>query len=417
MYKNIRLKLTLLFTIIAGLILAVMSICYLYTSEKELKHTRFLSFCTEVNTMILNLEQQQTITYEWIAKAVSNNHYTLAIYDKDIPLTYTATVLSDAQKELAIEFLKNCHVATNSGSEFISPHSEMRYTASDGNDYFVSVASLHSGNIRTVIFSPMEPLYTQIHNQRIRIFLINIFGFCLLFLFSYFYTGKLLAPIDASQKKQSEFIAAVSHELRTPLAVILSSISAAKDASVEEKMTLYHTVETESSRMSVLVNDMLTLAGADSHTWNFEMNPVELDTLFLTTYEAFLPLTLEKQVSLTVSLPEDSIPCCICDSNRITQLLEILLSNALTYGGSQIRLSLDWQPPHYYLIVADNGPGISLNMKDHIFDRFYRGEDSRSTKEHFGLGLSIAKEIVNAHHGTIELTETDGGGCTFTVRL
>lgn len=417
MYKKIRFKLTLLFTGIAGFILAVMSVFYLYTAEKELKHTRFLSFCTEVNTMISNLEQQRTVTYEWIAKTVATNLYTIAIYDKDVPLTYTATILSETQKALALEFLENCQITESSGSEFISPHTEMCYTASDGSSYYVSVAALHNGNIRTVIYSPMSTLYTQINNQRLRMLFINLLGFCLLFLFSYFFTGKLLAPIDASQKKQSEFIAAVSHELRTPLAVILSSIQAAKDAPLEEKQILYHTIEKESRRMSLLVGDMLTLAGADSHTWNFEMKEVELDTLLLDAYEAFLPLALEKKVSLEISLPEESIPYCTCDANRMMQLFEILISNALTYGGNQIRLSLDFNPPYFYLIVADNGPGIPPHMSERIFDRFYRGEDSRSTKEHFGLGLSIAREIVIAHHGTIEVTETDGGGCTFVVRV
>lgn len=108
MYKKVRLKLTILFTGIAGLILAVMSLFYLYMSEKELKHNQFLSFCTEVNTIIFNLEQQDTISYEWISKAAANERCTIAIYDREIPLTHTSTVLSEAQQRLAAEFLLNC---------------------------------------------------------------------------------------------------------------------------------------------------------------------------------------------------------------------------------------------------------------------------------------------------------------------
>lgn len=201
MYKKVRLKLTILFTGIAGLILAVMSLFYLYMSEKELKHNQFLSFCTEVNTIIFNLEQQDTISYEWISKAAANERCTIAIYDREIPLTHTSTVLSEAQQRLAAEFLLNCSPAESSGSEFISPHREMQYAASDGRKYYVSTAYLHSGNVRAVIYSSTEALYKQFGNQRMRFLFANIFGILLLSLFSYFYTGKLLAPIGALPEK------------------------------------------------------------------------------------------------------------------------------------------------------------------------------------------------------------------------
>lgn len=419
MYKNIRLKLTVLFAGIAGLILAVMSLFYLYMSEKELKSNQFLSFCTEANTIILNLEQQNTISYEWISKAIINERCTIAIYDKNIPLTYTTSILSEKQQKLAAEFLNNCFPADISGSEFISPHSEIQYTASDGRDYYVSTASLHSGNVHVVIYSSAESLNTQINDQRVRFSLVNVLGILLLFLFSYFYTGKLLAPIEASQKRQNDFIAAASHELRTPLAVILSSVSAMKEATEKERITFLRTIAKESDRMSILVGDMLTLAGADSQTWSFRMEDTELDTLLLDSYEAFLPLAAKKEISLKVTLPDETLPTCQCDAARISQLLAVLISNAITYGsiGGTVWLSLAYDAPHFLLTVADNGPGIPAEAREHIFERFYRAEDSRSSKEHFGLGLSIAKEIASAHHGTLTVTEREGGGCMFTLRL
>jgi signal transduction histidine kinase len=419
MYKNIRLKLTLLFAGIAGLILAFMSLFYLYMSEKELKSNQFLSFCTEANTIILNLEQQNTISYEWIAKAIVNERCTIAIYDKNIPLTYTTSILSEKQQKLAAEFLNNCFPSDISGSEFISPHSEIQYKASDGRDYYVSVASLHSGNVHVVIYSSAESLNTQIKDQRVRFSLANVLGILSLFLFSYFYTGKLLAPIGDSQKRQNDFIAAASHELRTPLAVILSSVSAMKEAEEEERMTFLHTIAKESDRMSILVGDMLTLAGADNQTWSFHMKDTELDTLLLDSYEAFLPLAGKKEISLRITLPDEPIPTCRCDSARISQLLAVLISNAIAYGsiGGTVWLSLTYDAPRFLLTVADNGPGIPAEAREHIFERFYRGENSRSAKEHFGLGLSIAKEIADAHHGMLTLAEREGGGCVFTLRL
>lgn len=98
--------------------------------------------------------------------------------------------------------------------------------------------------------------------------------------------------------------------------------------------------------MSVLVNDMLTLAGADSHTWSFHMEPAELDTLLLDSYEAFLPLAAKKEISLSVSLPEETLPACRCDAARISQLLAALLSNAITYGNTGGSVQLSHLLPH-----------------------------------------------------------------------
>ena len=149
------------------------------------------------------------------------------------------------------------------------------------------------------------------------------------------------------------------------------------------------------------------------------MEDTELDTLLLDSYEAFLPLAGKNEISLRIALPEEPLPTCRCDAARISQLLAVLISNAITYGtaGGTVWLSLTYEAPHFSLRVADNGPGILPEAREHIFERFYRAEDSRSSKEHFGLGLSIAKEIADAHHGTLAVAERTGGGCVFTLRL
>jgi signal transduction histidine kinase len=176
---------------------------------------------------------------------------------------------------------------------------------------------------------------------------------------------------------------------------------------------------TEGYQMSRLIDDMLVLANADNNTWNIQKNDVELDTLVLEIFEAFWPLAKEKDISLFVHLPEASLPRCRCDKQRIGQVLSILLHNAISYGkkDNHVNLSLKKNLTHFILTVTDNGTGIADKDKPYVFDRFYRADSSRSTKEHFGLGLSIAKEIVDAHSGTIRIEDTPGGGATFTVLL
>ena len=117
--------------------------------------------------------------------------------------------------------------------------------------------------------------------------------------------------------------------------------------------------------------------------------------------------------------PEDTVPAVRCDPQRIRQVLAILLHNALSYTpeNGQIRLSLLYDEKTVKLLVADNGIGISDEEKPRIFERFYRSDQARSEKGHFGLGLCIASEIIHAHQGRILVSDTPGGGSTFTVIL
>lgn len=424
MYERLHRRLTLLFTGIAGAILIVMSISYLYMSEKELKDNSFLTFTGGINTMVSNLEHQDTITQEWLAKTSANQHMILAFYDNETPISYSRLVLSEKELALAGEvknFAKASLPALSTGSDYTAAHQEFYYRADDKQLYHAALLVLrrNSGTLTGVILSSTESLNKQIMRQRIRFFILNIVGILVLFLFSWYYTKKLLKPILESHQKQTAFIASASHELRTPLAVILSSLSAAKSTTEEEKEHFFHIIEDESKRMSTLVNDMLSLARADNHSWSFTMKPVELDTLLLDTFESFESLAKEKLISLQIFLPDSTLPRCVCDRSRIKQVLGILISNALSYGqtGGYVKLKLRFDGAHFEMSVEDNGIGISEKDKPYIFDRFYRADDARSGKEHFGLGLCIAKEIINAHHGAIYVEDTPGGGATFRMVL
>lgn len=424
MYQKIHKHLTFLFTSITSLIMIVMSISYLYMSEKELKENSFLSFSGEINTILSNLEQQNIITYEWLSKVSRNGKYLISIYDNGIPLSYTNATLSEENLSLVNQVMANnadTILTIPSPDSFSSSHKEFSYTSNQGEHYYVCYAKIRhtAGNLTATILFSTKDLLHQLKVSRTRFFLINLTGILLLYLFSRYYTKRLLSPIRKSQEQQAAFIAAASHELRTPLSVILSSISALKCASPSKQSHFLHTIENEGNRMSRLVTDMLTLAQSDSHTWSFHIKETELDTILLNAYEAFQLLAEEKQISLLIDLPVETLPHCFCDPERISQVLGILLSNAISYGktGGYTKLKLTYQNGIFSFRIIDNGIGISKETKEHIFDRFYRADPSRSKKEHFGLGLCIAKEIVEAHHGSIQVSDTSGGGATFTIKL
>ena len=180
--------------------------------------------------------------------------------------------------------------------------------------------------------------------------------------------------------------------------------------------------------MSYLVGDMLLLASADAGHWVIRMAPLDMDTLLIDMYERFEPLYQDKGVALHLELPQSSLPRINGDGKRLEQILSILLDNALRYTpkNGSVRLSacveqvshlLSGTKKSLCLTVSDQGCGIDDNAKKHIFDRFYQADSSRSDKQHYGLGLSIAKELVQKHGGTISVGDSPSGGACFMVCL
>ena len=277
----------------------------------------------------------------------------------------------------------------------------------------------NTGVLHITVLHSLAQLNELIRLQYLRFLLIDLFAALAIFLFSFYFTKHLLKPIEENQKRQVQFIASASHELRTPLAVMLSSLSAMEKADASHRQIFLQSIKSEGIHLSKLVNEMLTLANADNHSWSIQPENAELDTLLLDCFESFEYMANEKGLSINITLPDQSLPPCFCDPDRIKQVLAILLSNAIsnTPTGGYIHLSLIKHGKEFHIQVADNGIGIKDEEKKYVFDRFYRIDNSYREKEHFGLGLCIAKEIIDAHKGTITIKDTSGGGCTFIISL
>lgn len=422
LFKQVRFKLTFLFTGIAGLILISLSAAWLYTSEQALKNNHYLSFLRESDTIFSNLEKQNTISYSLLSTVANNKNLFIAIYDNDKLLSFAETTLSEEQKALTAEVLTAARKQLSSlpVSEHAWSHTDFSYEGNDGRTWYTNTARIkYSSSFldAVIIFSP-QTLEKQVSSQRIYFILINLAGILFFLLFSFFYVGRLLIPIQKNQKKQNDFIAAASHELRTPVAVILASVSAIRQADHRTEHFL-QMIEKEGRRLSALVNDMLFLAGSDSQTRSPALKKTEPDTLLLNSFEEFLEIAKKKHIKLSIELPETEIPKLTCDPEHISQVIGILLSNAVSYGknGGTIKLSLLVSASSLSFVVRDDGPGIPDEAKPYLFDRFYRADPSRNEEDHFGLGLCIAKEIIDLHHGHITVSDTPGGGATFTITL
>lgn len=431
MFRKVHLRLTLLCTGITAVIMIVMSLCYLYVSETGLYRNQFQAFKNDINTISTNLEQQTVISMEWLSKMEAQGSYLFFVMDNGTPFLFNQ--LNDpeenAARDLLLQESKEAYIAqfpaevtvkanaysplTHTEYDFFSPSKQSKYYGS-----FITMGTSNSV-LEITVLSSLQKLEQQINEQRFRFLLIDLAAVVLLSVFSWFFTGRLLRPIIESQEKQALFIASASHELRTPLSVILSATECCRSAPPQRQEGFLKTIWQEGMRVSSLVNDMLTLSQSDNHRFPIRMEPTELDTLLMNTYEAFEPLAQEKDISLSIQLPEGALPLCTADPARISQVLSILLHNAISYTPEhgRIRLSLTRQRDRFLLSVTDNGIGISDEDKKRIFDRFYRVEKSRSTKDHFGLGLSIAYEIIKAHGGSIQVSDAKGGGSCFTVVL
>lgn len=425
MFRKVHVRLAALCAGITIFILFVMSCGYLYISERSLQTSSFASFQNDMDTLVRSLEQQTIITHEWLTGIESNGKYLINVIDNGVPFLYNERNTPE-QKQL---FATAWNVYNNSFkveplfSAHDTWHMEYPFSSDMGknNDFYACVITSwrNTGTFQVMILCSMKPLLMQIRTQRLLFLGLNLLASAALALFSWYFTRQLLRPLEENQRQQNQFIASASHELRTPLAVILSCASASIRAPGEERIHFLESIQSEGLRMSRLIEDMLLLTRAEDCRWTIRKEPAEPDTLLLDTFEAFESVASERSVRLLIELPKEAVPPVFCDPERLRQVLSILLHNALSYTpkGGLVRLSLLYDGKNTKFLVADNGIGIPDEEKKKIFERFYRADQARSEKGHFGLGLCIAAEIIKAHHGRIQVSDTPGGGTTFTVVL
>ncbi|WP_309088437.1 HAMP domain-containing sensor histidine kinase [Domibacillus sp.] len=233
---------------------------------------------------------------------------------------------------------------------------------------------------------------------------------------------KAMGPISNAFNRQKEFVGDASHELRTPLSVMLSSIDAIHMTDGVEAdpfaQKLLRNMKSEVKRMTGLVSDLLVLARADSGGAERTVAGFDVREEADRVIESLTPHAEANGVSLEIEAPE-SLPV-MGDWERLKQLMYILLDNAVKYSpdGGRVRLQLSETARHWTMKVTDEGIGIHPDDQPRIFDRFYRSDKSRTrTVGGHGLGLSIAKWIVDIHHGTISVESEPEKGSTFIVTI
>ena len=201
----------------------------------------------------------------------------------------------------------------------------------------------------------------------------------------------------------------------------MANVEAVHNTEIQDPQaqTCLKTIDSECSRMSKLVRDMLLLASSDADKWTIQKNDVNIYTLLITLYEAFEPVCIRKSIFLKLDISEESYPVLYTDRERLFQILSIYLDNAVYYSpeNSTIEIRTKQTSKELTFYVVDHGCGVAEEDKPFIFNRFYCADKSRTDKSHFGLGLSIAKELSRILGGKIGFEDTAGGGATFYLTI
>ncbi|HRF50541.1 MAG TPA: ATP-binding protein, partial [Anaerolineales bacterium] len=234
-----------------------------------------------------------------------------------------------------------------------------------------------------------------------------------------------LEAADARQREldrlRRDLIAWVSHDLQTPLASVRAIVEALADDMVEDRETAQRylrTAQRDVESLSDLIDDLFQMAQLDAGGLALDLTPTDVCDLISDTLESFTPLARQSGIRLEGKCRDAGVVAL--DTRRMGRVLANLLSNALAHtpAGGQVALEARLNGSQLEIIVRDTGVGIAIEDLPRIFERFYRAEPARTRASGgAGLGLAIARGLVEAHGGRILVTSTPGSGTTFTIEI
>ena len=428
-----RLKRNLYFLFISSLILifSIVFLLMIYANIKAKKKSELAYFNRMATTPVLQLEHE------------SDYHAYISLYEEKLDMYFQ--LLSDTGHSLyQSEYLENnTDIIDTFLSSLFEKENDFTFAPSSLEDNYYSRQSgaytIKASNgknyycVSCLIVTDYGNIYTLEALKECSSFVALLkpeFGyyFCIwcgvlvsIVFLSRILIGKAIKPTEKAMQSQKDFIAAVSHECKAPLAAILSSAEMIESVTDIPDTVKIHVqmIDSEVSRMSRLIQDLLLLSSLDAGNWSFHMEGINIDTLMINLYTKFEPICRKKDITLHLNIPDECFPPLYSDADRLSQIISIFLDNAVSYSSPESEISLDASIDKNELVIAviDHGIGISDKDKAFIFNRFFQCDKSRTQREHFGLGLSIANELVNRLNGTIQLSDTTGGGCTFKIYL
>lgn len=236
---------------------------------------------------------------------------------------------------------------------------------------------------------------------------------------SYLLAHRTLKPMEDANRAMERFTADASHELRTPITVMKSEIEVAlldKKLGIKEAKNILASNVEELDKMTGLAEHLLRLSSLKAQ--NLNMNSVGLTHLFNTAQSRVKGLALKKNITINTKSNKFAV---IADEHLLVEMLVIFLDNAIKYSpeSTVVTMGAERSGQKVRLLIKDQGVGIKNAELPHIFDRFYRADSSRTKQQApgYGLGLAIAKSIIDLHEGDVQVSSSPGEGTEFRVSL
>ncbi|OOM75356.1 alkaline phosphatase synthesis sensor protein PhoR [Clostridium puniceum] len=239
------------------------------------------------------------------------------------------------------------------------------------------------------------------------------------FIVSLYLANWAVKPIKRSWEQQRQFVADASHELKTPLTVILANadiVLSHKEDTINNQIKWINYIKTEGERMTSLVNDLLFLAKTADNKNEVIFSILNFSDIIWNCVLPFESVAFEEDKTIDSEITPDIF--INGDGNRLKQLIFILIDNAIKYSSEKGNININLTKTQDKLLLSVNNTGEPIPEEKilHLFDRFYRADESRARKKDgYGLGLAIAKTIVDTHHGKIIVKSSKAEGTTFSV--
>lgn len=423
MLGRARIRLALSLTAISWLIVLCLGLYTLYLTKTQYVNSSETAFLTAAGNVSEKLRSDLQVTTEWLASAETQNNLALYVFSSNRPVLQNSSVINNNDRALLLscaqEKLEQLSYNFDIPPKLGSTKSLAFETYINGEAYrcytYSSFQATPWFSFIIMQNKTFDSLY--IANIEKQYLLLGLAALAGLFFVSLIFAYISLLPVAAAAKKQAAFIASASHELKSPLAVMRASAAAIAD-NPESSLKMAANIESECARLGALCEDLLTLTSADAGNRRVALTPQEPDTLILNICQRLEPICKKSGHSLLVKICAEPLKKIKADTVRIDQIITILIHNAVSYTlPCNITVNVKQKGKNLEVSVSDQGEGISDKDKKLIFQRFYRIDKSRTDKNHFGLGVPVAKELAGLHGGTLKVTDAEGGGACFVLTI
>ena len=411
MIAALRKKLAILLIGVLGAVVVCTALAALIVSERQLQQGERARLEAQADRIAQDVRMSGAIRTAQLAKTEVADGLIISIQDGGGPIAFRGGWKPETDRDVLLSrALESAPDAGDWNGTVMGDHGE-RYLAAIRriDDY---------RNARTVVvLQDMRAADAQRRVQRLLYAGIAVLAVAVIALFCWFFTGRVTQPIREAHAKQNQFVSAASHELRTPMQVIRIHAEALM-LDPPDHAPFVEQILKELTHMSSLCEDMLLLTAATDGR-AAEGAPVEVASLVRSAAEAHAAAAEQKSVRLCVAPTPEALPMIEGNEALLQRALNALVDNAVCYtqASGHVTILTQRRGRTVWIIVEDDGPGVPPELRERIFDRFYRADQSRADRAHSGLGLSVARSIVESHGGKLSYASVAPHGSRFCIAL